>query len=144
MWTPLLIQPIRHFTELRQRGRIVCAWQKLELPMVNFRSKLLGILLALGILILSRIPVVGIFILHLPLFFISPLRSSWPAGALSFLMACSMGMIFGKWGLGYYRDSWVWPEIVVFWVLFLLPDYLSQSEKKSNSKLEEKYEMEKI
>ena len=108
--------------------------------MPKFWMRVLGIMLGIGILKLTHFQSLEYYLVCLPVLFIAPLRHFYPNMGLGFLITYNGGLFIGKYFLNYYPNSWIWPDILVIFVLFFLTDHLNARFKKTKLEIEERNE----
>src|ERR1041384_5866194 len=121
---------MEHSTKPKEAGKTAFVWLKMEEKMPKVRMNFYGFLLGIVILKLTLLQFWGNYLLGLPVLFISPIRYFYPDLGLGFLITYCCGLFIGKFALNYYPSSWVWPEIIVIFILFLLTGHLTARYQK--------------
>jgi diguanylate cyclase (GGDEF)-like protein len=106
-------------------------WRGQDHLMLEKHQKLCGILLAVITLGFGFIPIAGPYFLRSFIFFMLPLSYRWFESGLWFLSTFMVGIVGEKAvGLTTLSEVWVWPEILIAAILWLIVFFLKESHEE--------------
>ena len=111
--------------------------------MSDLFQKILGVLLAGIFLALGLLPISGSFFVGSPVFFIAPLRWSFPVISTGFLGMYLPGLLIGRIIFHQYFGNWVVPEGLALLFLFWVPDVMEKRYENSKSIFDHQYKEQK-